>query len=186
MSADPQNLRFYVDENIMGVGKALAIARKDTVHPGHRLIPEVQPGSLDTEWIPLVASRGLVVISRDRHIRTRPGEVALLREYGLRVFWIGGKRDLNNWDNLVRLVRRWPDIESVIAQQGPGPWFMVVNEHRVAPLALKGDQTYLTDTSHLAIGIGRLTPPPPGPKPPSSSGDHWQRHQRDSGSGPTA
>jgi hypothetical protein len=127
-------LRFYVDENTMGLGKVLARARYDTVHPGHRLLPEVPPGTLDTVWMPAVAARQLVVIGRDRHIRTRPGEVALLRQHGLRVFRIAGRRDLGTWGYLVRLVRHWDEMEDVIATRGPGPWFMAIYDARIVEL----------------------------------------------------
>jgi PIN like domain len=131
MAADPAGLRFFVDESLMGIGKALAYARRDVIHTGHRLIPEAPPGALDTEWMPAVARRNLAVISRDRHIRTRPGELAVLRAHGLRVFHLAGKRDLTNWGYLVRLVRRWMDIEEVLQNRGPGPWFIAVHDSRI-------------------------------------------------------
>ena len=34
------DLRFYVDESALGLGKVLATARTDTIHVGHPLIPE--------------------------------------------------------------------------------------------------------------------------------------------------
>lgn len=136
MTADAQNLRFFVDESALGVGKALTISRRDVIHAGHPLIPEVPLGCLDPDWIPAVARRGLVVIARDRHIRTKPGELELLRTQGLRVFWIGGKRDLSTWDTLVRLVRRWRDIEKVMAARGSGPWFMSINDLNLTEIAV--------------------------------------------------
>lgn len=64
MAADPDNLRWYVDESALGIGKTLA--RTDTIHVGHPLIPECPMGVPDTVWIPVVASRDLVVIGRDK------------------------------------------------------------------------------------------------------------------------
>jgi hypothetical protein len=136
MTADPTQLRFFVDETSLGLGKALAIARKDVVHTGHPLLPDIPLGALDTEWIPAVALRSLAVISRDRHIRTKPGEMRLLRASGLRVFWIAGKRDIGTWDALTRLVRRWEDVESILEARGPGPWFMAINERTVKEIPL--------------------------------------------------
>lgn len=104
MPADPAELRFFVDESALGLGKALAIARRDVVHTGHPLIPDAALGALDTEWMPVIAGRQLAVIARDKRIRTKPAELAMLREHGLRVFWIAGKRDLSTWDALVRVV----------------------------------------------------------------------------------
>ncbi|MGH2880122.1 MAG: hypothetical protein ACRDK4_11015 [Solirubrobacteraceae bacterium] len=45
-----------------------------------------------------VAARNLVVIGRDKRIRTRPAEVHQLVTAGLRVFRIGGKRDTTTGD----------------------------------------------------------------------------------------
>src|SRR4051794_2304833 len=101
MPADPTSLRLFVDESALGLGKTLALARRDVIHTGHKFIPEVPFGALDTEWIPAVAERGLAVICRDKRIRTKPAEVALLRAHKLRVFWIAGTKDLSTWDTLV-------------------------------------------------------------------------------------
>lgn len=136
MTADAASLRLFVDESALGVGKALAIARRDVVHTGHPLIPQVPLGALDTVWIPEVAKRGLAVIARDRRIRTKPAELQLLRDHGLRVLWISGKKDLSNWDYLVRLVRRWDDIERRLDERGPGPWFMAINETNITELTV--------------------------------------------------
>ena len=134
MTADRDKLRFYVDESALGLGKTLALARKDVIHAGHPLIPECGVGALDTEWIPAAAKRGLIVIARDKHIRTRPQEVRVLRDAGLRVFLIGGKKDASTWDWLTRMVRRWEGIERTIRSEGAGPWCWVVNESALSKL----------------------------------------------------
>lgn len=61
--------------------------------------------------MPAVAARDLVVIARDRRIRTKPQELQRFAEVGLRVFWIAGKKDLPTWGWLVRVVRHWDAIE---------------------------------------------------------------------------
>jgi hypothetical protein len=35
---------------------------------------------------------------------------------------------LTIWGYLTRLVKRWDDIEAVMANQGPGPWLYALNE----------------------------------------------------------
>jgi hypothetical protein len=70
----PSELRFFVDESALGLGKTLAIARRDVIHAGHPLIPEVP---LDPYWIPAVGGRGLAVIAREKRVRTKPAELAL-------------------------------------------------------------------------------------------------------------
>jgi len=136
MTADPEQLRFYVDESALGIGKTLAAARRDTVHVGHPLIPECPLGAADIEWMPNVAARRLVVIGRDKRIRSRPQELRYLKEAGLRVFEIGGKRDLSTWDWLTRLVRHWDTIEEIVRSRGPGPWLYIVNENAVVELEM--------------------------------------------------
>lgn len=126
MAARAGEERFFADESVLGVGKALTIARRDTIHTGHPLIPEVPLGAKDPEWIPLVADRGLVALGRDGKMRTRPGEKELIIEHKLRVIRIGDKRDLNGWDMLVRFVRYWGAIEEEIARRGEGPWFLLL------------------------------------------------------------
>jgi len=137
MPPDRRNLRFYFDESLLGVGKAVAIARRDTVHAGHPLIVEDFPlGILDTAWLPRVGRMDWIVVLRDRRIRTKPAELLAFRRHGVRVFWVAGKKDLSVWDTLVRLVNRWPDIERIVAVRGRGPWFMAINENEIVEIPL--------------------------------------------------
>lgn len=124
----PTGLRYFVDETSLGLGKMLAIARTDVVHPGHRSLPSVPTGTLDVEWMPIVADMDLVVISRDKRIRTKPAELDAFRALALRVFWIAGKRDLSNWENLVLIVKWWDRMEEIIHDRGAGPWFHAVSD----------------------------------------------------------
>ncbi|QTI70022.1 hypothetical protein [Gordonia polyisoprenivorans] len=124
-------VRFYVDESALGLGRALAAARKDTIHVGHPLIPECPPGVLDPDWIPAVASRNLIVIARDKKLRTKPVEVQALWNSGLRVFNIGGKRDMSTWDWLSRVVRYWPRMEEIVHDRPVGPWIYMLNEGNI-------------------------------------------------------
>lgn len=122
-------VRFYVDQSATGLGLALAAARKDTIHVGHPLIPECPFGVLDPDWIPAVAARRLVVIARDKKLRSKPVEVRALWDSGLRVFCIGGKRDLSTWEWLSRVVKHWARMEELIKNRGPGPWIYMLNEN---------------------------------------------------------
>lgn len=129
--------RFYVDESALGLGKILARARRDVVHPGHRLLPEIPPGTLDPDWMPIVASLDLVVISRDRHIKTKPAELRLYHEHGLRAFWIAGRKDMDNWGNLDRIVRAWGQIEALVELRGAGPWFYALTEGAIKEIPVR-------------------------------------------------
>lgn len=139
MSRDGRDttLRFFVDETSMGLGKAMALLRRDVVHPGHRRLPQVPTGTLDPDWMPEIAKMGLIVIGRDKRIRSKPAELAAYHALGLQAFWISGKKDLSNWDNLARLVRHWDAIEDVIADRGAGPWAYAVNDAEITEIRLR-------------------------------------------------
>jgi PIN like domain len=124
-------VRFYVDQSASGLGLALTAARKDTIHCGHPLIPECPLSVLDPAWIPAVAARGLIVIARDKKLRTKPVEVRALWESGWRVFCIGGKKDLSTWEWLERIVKFWPKMEQIIEEHGAGPWIYMLNENAI-------------------------------------------------------
>ena len=127
MSADPSRLRFYVDESLVGLGKVLELARRDVIHVNHPLIEEQIPfGTLDPDWIPVVASRGLIAITHDKRLRTRPGERELVLASGLRIVRIENKNDLSTWSLLDLLVRRWDRMEEEISAAGEGPCFMEI------------------------------------------------------------
>lgn len=129
--------RFFVDENALGLARSLVPARRDVVHPGHRLLlPDVPLGTLDTDWLPVVGRLSLVVISRDKRIRTKPANLAAFRAAEARAFWIAGEKDLGTWATLVRIVRRWDSIEDVIATRGKGPWFYAITDGGLSEIAL--------------------------------------------------
>ena len=67
------DVRFFVDADLLGVGKALAVVRKDVVHPGHRRCPEIRPQTPDSVWLPIVGDAGWIAISRNKRIRYNPG-----------------------------------------------------------------------------------------------------------------
>lgn len=53
------DVRFFVDENTLALGKAIAGLRKDTALIGHPQVDQlVSLGMQDIEWIPPVATRG--------------------------------------------------------------------------------------------------------------------------------
>lgn len=79
-------VRFYVDEDVLGLGLALAWSRQDTVVCGIEPLPDdLARGTPDPTWIPVVAARGWIAITGNARIRTHPEESRLAVEAGLRV-----------------------------------------------------------------------------------------------------
>jgi hypothetical protein len=65
-----EQIRFYVDEDILGVGYSLMWARPDAVTCGIEPVAEELPrGVLDIDWIPGVAAHGWVAITKNHKIR---------------------------------------------------------------------------------------------------------------------
>lgn len=129
---------YFTDENALGLGKLLRRSgRSDVLHPGHDDLPEVPLGTYDTDWMPVVAARGLVVITRDRRIRTRPAELGLYRELGLRSVWIGAKQDLQPREQLALFLRHEPRLEREIVKLGGGPWALALGVTGVRPIRLR-------------------------------------------------
>ncbi|MGS0686538.1 PIN-like domain-containing protein [Nakamurella sp. GG22] len=135
MAGVDEPIRFFIDESLMGLAKALPILRPDTTgcgHPrgGHGIIPS----TLDPEWIPVVAKYDWIAIGADKKLRTRPGESNLVRAHGLRVIRLAPKRSLSNWAYLKMLMNRWDDIEAFVADRTLGPWFLRVRLNDVTEM----------------------------------------------------
>ena len=129
---------YFTDENTLGLGKLLQRAgRHDVLYPGHGDLPEVPAGTPDLDWMPVVAAKGLVVITRDRHIRTRPAELRAYWQYGIRSVWIGAKRDLGPRQQLDLFLRHEQRLRREITKRGPGPWAVAMSPSGIRPLALR-------------------------------------------------
>lgn len=140
MSSDHRAL-FFTDENALGLGKLLRQSgRKDVVFPGHGSLPEVPLGTPDLEWMPVIANRELIVLTRDRRIRTRPAELRAYYEHGIRAVWFGGKKDLSPHDQVALFLKHEDRLRREIIKLGPGPWSLVLTLNGLAPLPLPGIQ----------------------------------------------
>ncbi len=92
--------RFFVDENDLALGKALAEQHGDVVYPGHVGFPEVPRQTLDDDWLPIIGDRRLVVITRDKRIRYRPAEKRAWIAHSVRGFVLTGRKSQTTSDSL--------------------------------------------------------------------------------------
>ena len=91
----PATVHFYFDADVLGVAKVVAALRYDVTYPGdpgatiNRRVrpacPVTTPAVKDELWIPEVARRGWLIITRDRHIQDHPAEIAAVRDYGAKM-----------------------------------------------------------------------------------------------------
>ena len=89
MNARPAQVRFYVDADIRGLGLILGALRNDVTYPAdpgaliHKRqrppCPITSQDMLDPDWIPIVAARGWLIITRDTKIIENPNDINAVR-----------------------------------------------------------------------------------------------------------
>ena len=125
----PAEVRFYVDADLLGLARVLAGLRPDVTYPGdpgavihkrHRPpCPITSPAVSDSEWIPEVARRGWLIITRDRHIQEHRLEIAAVRDYGARMVALTGEDARSIFAQLEVVMCRWRDIERCASEPAP-------------------------------------------------------------------
>jgi hypothetical protein len=143
--AKPATVRFYFDADVLGLAKVVASLRSDVTYPGdpgatiHRreraACPITTPATPDSEWIPTVAERGWLIVTRDSRIQERRAEVAAVRDSNARVVALTGKDATGVWAQLEVLMSQWRRIESLLNQSPPLTWVA----HRTGLRAIKLD-----------------------------------------------
>jgi PIN like domain len=112
-------VRFFVDEDLAGVGIGLMCLRSDVVVGGQPPARDLVP-PLDCDWIPVVADRGWIAITNDKHVRTRYDEAQLAIDHELRCVHLApGGRDPVRWDFVRLLLRYWDSVEDLLGETGP-------------------------------------------------------------------
>ena len=129
---------YFTDENTLGLGKLLRReGREDVVYPGHEDLPEVPIGTLDLDWMPVIAAHDLVVVTRDRRIRSRPAELRAYWEHGIRSVWIGAKQDLGPRDKVELFLKHEERLQREMTKRGAGPWALAMSPSGLRPLTLR-------------------------------------------------
>jgi hypothetical protein len=70
-------------------------------------------------WIPEVARRGWLILTRDRRIQERPAEIAAVRDFGARMVALTGEDAGSVLAQLEVVMCRWRDIEHCLAEPPP-------------------------------------------------------------------
>ena len=101
-----------------------------------------QHDTKDTDWLPVAGAEGWLVITRDKKIRTRPGERRAILGNGVGCFFLTQKKDPTRWQYLKLLVLTLEKMESSFATtprpqlsfqifRGNGR-FVAARDHRLA------------------------------------------------------
>ncbi len=112
----------FVDRSIpKGVAEALKKVRDDV----RWLEDDFPHDTKETEWLPEVGRRDWLVISRDKKIRSRPGERRALIEAGVGCFLLTQKHPLTRWDYLKLIARALDDMLRIF-EDTPRPFIYSV------------------------------------------------------------
>ena len=132
MNPRAAQVRFYVDADILGLGKILGGLRNDITYPGdpgavihrrHRApCPIEGPYVLDTDWIWEVASRAWLIVTRDSMIIQNRNEIAAIRENNAKMVALNQRDAQTKWGQLEVFMTQWRRIEALTAERGPFIW----------------------------------------------------------------
>jgi len=132
----------FVDRSVpKSVAAALMAVRNDVMW----LEPRFPHNAKDTDWLPVAGAEGWLVVTRDKHIRHRPGELRSLIAHGVGCFIFVQKPDLTKWEYLKLLCLRLDEMERLFADV-PRPF--------IYGIARDGQ-------------LRRIYPPPAAPSPPA-------------------
>jgi hypothetical protein len=126
----PAEVRYYVDADVLGLGKILADTRADTTYPGdpggpvkgrryRHACPVSDPETDDDIWIPETARQGWLIITRDRAIQDNRREIEAVRGSGARMVTLAGKEAVGTFQQLEVLMCNWRAIEAKLQETGP-------------------------------------------------------------------
>ncbi|MCJ7659503.1 MAG: DUF5615 family PIN-like protein [Anaerolineales bacterium] len=108
-------MKCFFDENL---GKELALGLRGFGEETLHLTERFPPGTTDEEWLPFVAENGYLLFTRDKMIRRRPQQLALIREYKIGAFFLGGKT-MDRWNYIRQIVTAWHKIEATVKKETP-------------------------------------------------------------------
>lgn len=102
--------RIFFDANLIGVARALESVDERIVYPGHPDYPLSQDVP-DEQWLRYVGARDWCAILRDKRIRYRSPQQAVLKRFKVRAVVIATSRSLSVAENVDLLRKHWYEIE---------------------------------------------------------------------------
>ena len=141
----PADVRYYFDADVLGLAKVVAGLRADATYPGDKgavvhkrqrpPCPIVDPQTPDPEWIPEIANRGWLIITRDRHIRDHPAEIDAVRTHRAKMVALAGEDARGTWQQLEVLMRQW---RKIVELTDAGPFIYNATRTSLKPILPAG------------------------------------------------
>ena len=106
-------IRFFIDENLgHDLAKGLGLLGFNVEH----LLDSFPQGTKDVDWLEYVGKNNLALVTKDKGIRRKPNEKALLLKYRVVAFYLGGSEQ--SGQNIVKqLVNAWEKMETEARKQ---------------------------------------------------------------------
>jgi predicted nuclease of predicted toxin-antitoxin system len=81
-------MKCFFDENLgIQLARGLRGFGEDAVH----LTERFDKGTPDVKWLPFVAEQGYILFTRDKRIRIRPQEKAIIKKHKIGAFFLWAK-----------------------------------------------------------------------------------------------
>jgi predicted nuclease of predicted toxin-antitoxin system len=106
-------INFFFDE---GLGKNLAIGLRLLGKNVEHVLEKYPPGTKDEIWLDYVGKNNLVLVTKDKGIKKKPNEKALLIKYKIVAFYLGGS-EKSGHDIVKQLINAWENMELKAHQQ---------------------------------------------------------------------
>jgi predicted nuclease of predicted toxin-antitoxin system len=117
-------VKFFFDEGLgQNLAKGLSLTGKNVEH----VLDSFPPGTKDVEWLSYLGENKLVLVTKDKGIRRKPNEKAMLLKYKVVAFYLGGS-EKSGHDILKQLVNAWENMEikaQKLLKQGKAGAFIV-------------------------------------------------------------
>ena len=81
--------------------------------------PIASAATPDTEWIPIVAEAGWLIVTRDSRIQDHRAEVAAVRDNNAKMVALSGRDATGTWNQLEVVFSQWRAIEPLADRDGP-------------------------------------------------------------------
>lgn len=122
-------VKYFIDADLRGLAKLACQERTDTTYlgdPGKTIRKRRRPecpipmtAVKDVDWIPEVAERGWLIITRDRHIQQHTRERHAVRDHGAKMVNFDSADAKTIWSQLEVMLTRWREIEQMLTEPGP-------------------------------------------------------------------
>lgn len=96
--------------------------------------PITSTAVLDIDWIPVVASREWLIVTRDSAIIENRNEIAAVRENNAKMVALNRLDAKTEWGQLEIFMSQWRRIENLISQ--PGPFIVRALRTAMTPIPL--------------------------------------------------